>query len=139
METTITNPNPAGPNALPTGTHTDIQSAMMIFTGKHYSSMTDTGAKPRPPVPFKVPGNATLEEMRAQWGPFNANTGTYELTGSTLTLRPIVAKNPQLQNKGFIRFTTKLDGNNLWLTLIEVSTQTAEIANPSTIKYTRVE
>lgn len=137
VEVTITNPNPA-PNALPKGTHTSLQPALLIFTGKHYSTVTDTGAKPRPTTPFKVAGKPTAEEMQSQWGPFAANSGTYELSGTTLTRRAIVAKNPAIQGgKNFSRSTIKLDGNNLWITQIE--TQTGKTENPATIKYVRVE
>ena len=137
VETTITGPNPA-PGTLPTGTHTNVQPGVVIFTAKHYSSMRDGAAKPRPTAPFKVAGKPTSEEMQSAWGPLQANTGTYELVGTTLTMRPIVAKNPALQNSAFLRMTTKLDGNNLTLTLVEVST-TGKVTNPLTVKYVRLE
>ena len=75
--------------------------------------------------------------MEAQWGPFIANAGTYELSGSTLTTRAIVAKNPALQGKPFARYTIKLDGQHLWTTQIENAQ--GKIANPNTIKYVRIE
>jgi hypothetical protein len=136
-EVTVTNPNPA-PGAFPKGTHTNVQPGLLIFTAKHYSSANDVGAKPRPKTPFKVDGKPTAEEMLAAWDPFQANSGTYELTGTTLTVRPIVAKNPVLQAGGSIRYTVKHDGNNLWLTAIENSA-TGKFANAATVKYTRVE
>ncbi len=137
VEVTITAPNPA-PGGLAKGTHTDLQPALLIFTGKHYSTTTDTAAKPRPTAAFKVAGKPTAEEMQAQWGPFAANAGTYELSGTTLTRRAIVAKNPATQGgKNFSRANIKLDGNNLWITLTE--TQDGKADNPATIKYVRVE
>ena len=136
VEVTITNPNPA-PGALAKGTHTNVQPGLLVFTAKHYSLIRDTGAKPRPTTGFKVAGKPTAEEMQTQWGPFQANAGTYELSGSTLTMRPTVAKNPGLQGKVPLRSAIKFDGTNLWLTLMDGPT--GKIENPSTIKYVRVE
>jgi hypothetical protein len=110
----------------------------MIFTVKHYSRTTDTAAQPRPTTGYKVPGKPTLEELQAEWGPFAANAGTYEISGTTLTLRAIVAKSPRAQaDNNFTRLSLKLDGNNLWLTPID--TETGKIAAPVTSMYMRVE
>lgn len=80
-----------------------------------------------------------MEELQAQWGPFVANAGTYEISGSTLTLRAVVAKNPRNQGKDNVaRLTAILDGNTLSLTPIENS-EAGRIAAPVTIKYVRVE
>jgi hypothetical protein len=137
IEVTVTNPNP-GPAALPKGTHTAIQPGLLIFTGKHYSQILDTAAKPRPIEPFKTPGKATLEELQTRWGPFQANSGSYEVSGSTLTLRQMVAKNPAIQGgKNFTRYTIQLDGNNLWTTPVENAS--GKVENPATVKYVRVE
>lgn len=136
VEVTITNPSPA-PGARTKGSHTDLQPALLIFTGKHYSQILDTSVKPRPTTGFKVAGKPTAEEMQSQWGPFQANAGTYEISGTTLTMRPTVAKNPALQGKVPLRSTIKLDGNNLWMTLVEGPT--GKVENPATVKYVRVE
>ena len=70
VEVTVTNsnPNPA-PGVIGKGTHTNLQPGLLIFTGKHYSQMLDSGSKPRPTTDFKVAGKPTAEEMQAQWGP----------------------------------------------------------------------
>jgi hypothetical protein len=144
VEVTITNPNPA-PGGLPKGTHTNLQPALLIFTGKHYSTTTDTAAKPRPTTGFNVAGKPTAEEMQSQWGPFAANAGTYELSGTTLTRRAIVAKNPANQNGKIVtRSTIKLDGNNLWITTTEglqpySPAPAGKVEYATTIKYVRVE
>jgi hypothetical protein len=67
----------------------------MIFTARHYSRTTDTATTPRPTTQEATPGKATVEELLARWGPFQANAGTDELSGSTLTLRLIVSKDRQ--------------------------------------------
>ena len=135
-EVTITNPN-TPPAGFGKGTHTNLQPALAIFTGRHFSYVTDTAEKPRPTVPVKTPGKLTCEEMETRWAPFAANAGTYELSGTTLTMRLIVAKNPSLQGKAFVRYTIRLDGNNL--TMTQVETQTGKIEYPNTVKYVRVE
>jgi hypothetical protein len=135
-EVTVTNPTPA-PGAFTKGTHADVQPGLVIFTAKHYSIVNDLAAKARSTAPLKVPGKPTVEELQAAWGPFQANSGTYEMAGTTLTVRPLVAKAPSVQG-GLTRYTMKLDGNNLWLTQIENSSN-PKLANQATIKYTRVE
>ena len=95
-----------------------------IFTARHFSTMgvrTPNG-EPRPTFePAKVPGKLTDAEKLAryeQWAPFGAFTGTYQVEGDSLTLRPIVAKNEaQMSPKANpIRFTFKIEGTTLWLT-----------------------
>ena len=124
--------------AFPKGTHTSLQPGLVIFTGRYYSRTTDTAARPRPTTGFKIPGMPALEELQARWGPFAANAGTYEVSGTTLTLRAVVAKDPRAQSeKNFTRLTVKLDGNNLWLTPVE--NEAGQIPNPVTSKFVRVE
>lgn len=134
VETTVTNPNPA-PDALPKGTHTNVQPGLLIFTAKHYSVQIDGAAKPRPAI--KNPAKPTAEELNAAWGPYVANSGTYELSGSTLTMRQIVAKNPANQGKSVTKATIKIEKDNLWFSLIENSG--GKIEYPNTIKYVRIE
>jgi hypothetical protein len=141
VEITITD-SPAGRRdpfgAFPAGTHTNSQPDLIIFTGRHYSRTTDTAAQPRPTTPYKTPGRPTLEELQAEWGPFVANAGTYEVSGTTVTLHAIVAKSPRAQaEKNFTKLTFKLDGNTLWLTPVE--TEAGQIPNPVISKYVRVE
>jgi hypothetical protein len=136
VEITVTNPNPP-PNALPKGTHTNIQPELLIFTAKHYSLTADTAAQPRPTEPVKEQGKPTVEELQARWGPFAANAGTYELSGDTLTRHVAVAKNAAAQGKVVTRATIKLEGNNLWVTPVEGAR--GKVAYPATIKYVRVE
>ena len=95
-------------------------------------------SQPRPSTGYATPDKPTLEELQARWGPFAANAGTYELSGSTLTLRVLVSKNPSDQRDGnFAKLTVKVDGNNLWLTPFENSA--GPIVAGVTSKYVRVE
>lgn len=73
------------------------QPSQIIFAHGHYSWLNINGTTPRkqrPPV--ATPGKLTDAEKAAiydEWQPFTANTGTFEVKGSTLTRRSTVAKN----------------------------------------------
>jgi hypothetical protein len=115
------------------------QPSLVIFTrGGHYSWVNVMGNTARPTVdPPKDPGNLTDAEKIAryeQWRPFAANAGTYEIKGSTLIRRPIVAKNVNLMTRES-RLEFKLEGRNtLWLIPLP-----DETATEPTIKLTRVD
>lgn len=123
---------------VPVGTQTAVQPGLLIFTKQHYSRVTDTAVQPRPTTGEATPGRSTVEELQARWGPFQANAGTYELSGSTLTLRLVVSKEPRDQREGnFARLTVKMDGNRLWLTPFENAA--GPIVAGVTSEYVRVE
>ncbi len=125
-------------DAFPRGTHTTLQPALVIFTARHYSRTTDTAAQPRPATGYRRPNTPTVQELIARWGPFAANAGTYELSGNTLTIHTLVAKEPMAQREGnFTRFIVAVDGNTLTLTTVE--NEAGRFANPLTSKYVRVE
>ena len=81
---------------------------------------------------------ATADELRAAWGPFYAEAGTYEVSGNLITLRPVAAKNPAAMTPGaFTTWSYRLDGSTLWVTAER--NQNGPIANPVTVKSVRVE
>ena len=121
-----------GPNAR---TITNLQPGLFIFTKKHYSVQAVTGEKPRPDLPQE---NATDAQIAAAFRSFSANAGTYEIKGTTVTIRQMVAKNPNNMKPGsFVTFDFKIDGNTLSLTP-KVNTA-GPIANPLTLKLVRLE
>ncbi len=122
-----------GPNA---ATFTQTPS-LGIITAKYYSRVEIHGDPRRPGLPDAA--KATADELRAAWGPFFAEAGTYELSGeNVLTMHPLITKNPAAMNSGwFVTYTYRLDGDTLWLT--EQRNQRGPIASPTTIKLTRVE
>ena len=131
VEFTIT-----GPSAR-TLTIREPRPNLIIFTAKHYSRVEDQSEKPR--AVLADPAKATADELRAVWGPFVGEAGTYELTGDNLiTMRPIVSKNPAVMGAGvFIAYSLKRDGSTLWLT--QQKNQNGPFANPFTIKMVRIE
>jgi hypothetical protein len=113
-----------------------IQPNLTIITARHYSRI-EVHAESRP-IPADLT-RASADELRAVWGPFFGEAGTYDVTGGNLiTLRPIVAKNPSAMAPGsFNTYSYKLDGDTLWVTARR--NQNGPIANPVTVKAVRAE
>lgn len=110
---------------------------LIIVTAKYYSRVEIHSEGPRP-IPADVT-KASADELRAVWGPFVGEAGTYEVTGgNVITMRPRVAKNPAAMAPGaFITYSYKLDGDTLWVTFQK--DQNGPIVNPVTVKAVRVE
>ena len=115
----------------------DPRPNLMIVTARHYSRVEDQSERPRP-IPADVT-QSSADELRAVWGPFVAEAGTYEVTtDNRITMRPIAAKNPAVMGPGvFITYSYKLDGNTMWVT--QQRNEKGPFANPVTIKVVRVE
>lgn len=109
---------------------------LTIMTARHYSRVEVQADGPRPTLDVS---KATADELRAVWGPFVGEAGTYEVTpGGLITMRPIASKNPAVMGPGiFITYTFKLDGDSL--TLTQQRNQNGAFANPFTLKLVRVE
>ncbi len=69
------------------------QPGLYIFAEGHYSAVFAPGGEPR--VNSATAFVPTSEEMLAQYQSIIVNTGTYEISGSTVTFRPIIAKSPE--------------------------------------------
>jgi len=110
---------------------------LTIITARHYSRVEVQADGPRPVLPDVA--RATADELRAVWGPFVSEAGTYEVTpGGVITMRPIASKNPAVMGPGvFITYSYKLDGDTLSLT--QQRNQNGPFANPFTLKLVRVE
>jgi len=122
-----------GPSAR---TITNLRPTLTVMSAKHYARVEDQSEGPRP-ILADI-SKASADELRATWGPFVGEAGTYELTGEALTMRPMVAKNPAAMATGtFIIYSCKFDGN--FITLTQQRNQAGPIANPWTIKLVRVE
>ena len=68
------------------------QPGLYIFVEGYYSGVYAPGSEPR--VPAEITFQPTPDEMVAQHASIIVNTGTYEISGSTVTFRPIIAKCP---------------------------------------------
>jgi len=109
------------------GANAHPQPGLFIFTGKHYSIMRVTGTTPRP----KYASNnvATGPEKIASYDGLFAQSGTYEISGSTIITRPLVAKAEFPMTGPPAKAQIKVEGDTLWWTF----------ASGQTIKLTRVE
>ena len=114
------------------------QPGLYFFTKSHYAIMTVGSDKPRPDVPLGQTNTMTADQLRAAWGPFTANAGTYELAGDTLTTKAIVAKNEGVMKSGNFRTSVvKLEGQTL--TITSKASDSGPVQNPTTTTLTRVE
>ena len=100
-------------------TISDPQPSLMIFLTSHYSQMYVPGDEPRelfsgdePVLGAREPTDA---EVLTAYGSFIANSGTYEVSGSTIVTRPIVAKTPNVMAGGSISYRYIVEGDALWL------------------------
>jgi hypothetical protein len=109
---------------------------LTIITARHYSRVEVQADRPRPVLADVA--KASADELRAAWGPFVSEAGTYEVISGAITMRPIASKNPAVMGPGvFITYAYKLDGDTLSLT--QQRNQSGPFTNPFTLKLTRVE
>ena len=83
-----------------------------IFTEKHYSYMYVPGAGPRK-LFAGDPNKPTDAEKAEAYNSLVAATGTYSLSGRTLTLNALVHKNPNEMAGKPLTYTVEVDGNTL--------------------------
>ena len=110
---------------------------LTIITAKHYSRVEVQADAPRPSLADVA--KASADELRAVWGPFVSEAGTYEVApGGFITMRPIASKNPAVMGPGvFITYAYTLDGDTLSLT--QARNQNGPFVNPFALKLVRVE
>ncbi len=83
-----------------------------IFATKHYSYMYVPGTAPRP-LFAGDPNNPTDAEKAAAYSTLVAATGTYKLSGRTLTLTALVHKNPNEMIGEPLTYSIDLQGDSL--------------------------
>lgn len=109
---------------------------LMVITAKHYSRVQVEAEGARPIVADMA--KASADELRAIWGPFYAEAGTYDVAGNVITLRPVAAKNPAAMRPGaFTTWSFRMERNTLRVTAER--NQDGPIANPVTVTLVRVE
>jgi len=90
-----------------------VQPSLYLFGDRHYSIMRATGDGPRV---LAATDSATDAERLAAHGSYIANSGTYEIADSTITIHPIVARSPNFMAGGSDRMRFRVSGDTLWLT-----------------------
>ena len=109
---------------------------LTVITARHYSRVQVEAEGARPSVADVT--KASADELRAAWGPFYAEAGTYEVSGNLITLRAVAAKNPAAMMPGaFTTWSFKMEGNTLLVTVER--NQNGPIADPVTVTLRRVE
>ena len=105
---------------------------LLFFSGNHYAYvMVRDTTTPRPEVGPEG-ANATADQLRATWGPLQAQAGTFEITGNRLTTRATVAKSAANTTTGaFLEYTFTLTGDTLTMVNIGPS------QNPRTWRFVR--
>ena len=113
------------------------EATLAIFHGRHYSRVEVHAEQPRPLLADQT--SASADQLRATWGPFVGEAGTFELSGTNIiTMQATVAKNPAAMKNGATSvYTYRREGDVL--TLTQVRTHTGASANPITVRLTRVE
>lgn len=112
-------------------------ATLAIFHGRHYSRVEVHAERPRPLL--ADPATASADLLRAVWGPFVAEAGTFELSGSdVITMRATVAKNPAAMRDGASSvYRYRREDDRLMLT--ELHTPAGPSAQPITVTLGRVE
>jgi hypothetical protein len=109
---------------------------LTILTAKHYSRVEVHAEGPRPMLADVT--KASADELRAAWGPFVGEAGTYDVDGNVITMHPMVAKSPAAMARGaFTTWSYKLAGDTLWVTA--QGNQNGPVHDPVTVKAIRVE
>jgi hypothetical protein len=89
------------------------EPGLFIFSPTHYSMMRVIGEMPR--ATFAAVDPTDAEKLTA-YDTFIANSGTYQISGNTITTTPIVSKHPNFMNGGRDEFQFRAAGDTLWLT-----------------------
>ena len=101
-------------NIAPDGARTDVTpQESLIFFGRDYYSMAYAFGDQRSPY-YAERFNPTDEESLARMKSMTVNTGTYEVEGSKLLLRPLVARVPEFVN-GLAEHEYTVSGDTLTL------------------------
>ena len=92
--------------------NTMVQPSLFLFDDRHYSMMRVTGNQPRT---LAAADSVTNAEKLAAYDSFVANTGTYEVMDSTITIHPVVARSPNFMSGGSDKYVFRVSGDTLWL------------------------
>jgi len=91
------------------------QAGLYLFTEKHYSAVRLNGTKPLPSYPSN--DVATEADKAAVFDILYMNTGSYTVSGNSLTLSPMVAKSAFAMAPGrTLQYEFALNGDVLTLT-----------------------
>src|SRR4029453_16928689 len=88
-------------------------AGIFIFSARHYSMMAARTGR----LDFSDLSKATAGEVGALYGPMIGNAGAYEISGTQVTIRPVVAKIPVVMKPGAYEvYDFKIQANALSVT-----------------------
>ena len=99
------------------GSNPAPQPGLYIFTRGYYSVMTINADKPRSVIDVQAAVTTDKDKVARyeHWSPLTANSGTYTVKGTTVTTRPMVAKNEGVMQGPAQTRDFKIEGTTLWL------------------------
>jgi hypothetical protein len=123
-------------------TGTDAKTAkftnpnIYLFTKGHFSIIRVEGDKPRSTDPWmEMTRDQVIDAYIKQ---FTASGGTYDMKGSTLTMKTTIAKNPAFMARAnWISYTVKFTGQTM--TLTATATNEGPIKNPQVMTLSRLD
>lgn len=92
--------------------HNQPQPSLVIFHGDYYSWSRVTSTSPRPLFVAETP---TDTEIVAAYESVLFNSGKYEVSDSTLTVWPVVARSPNFMDGGSESYRYRFSGDTLWV------------------------
>jgi len=98
-------------------TRLPLTGSLYIFTDRHYSYMFAPGTEPRRPFAADPNRPSDAEKIRA-YDTIVAASGTYVLSGSTLTLTAWLHKNPSEMVGESLAYEIEVDGDVLRMTIV---------------------
>lgn len=109
---------------------------MYLFTKGHFSIIRLEGDKPRSTDNWTTMTREQVIDTFVKG--FAASCGTYEMKGSTLTMKTTIAKSPSfMAREHWISYTVKISGQTM--TLTDTATDEGPIKNPQIMTLTRIE
>lgn len=90
--------------------HNQPQPSLVIFSRGYYSWSRVTTTSPRPLFAAETPTDA---ERVAAYDSVLFNSGKFEISGSTLTVWPVVARSPNIMAGGSESYRFQLSGDTL--------------------------
>ena len=107
-----------------------------LFTKGHFSIIRVEGDKPRSTDPWMEMTRDQL--IDAYIKQFTASGGTYDMKGSTLTMKTTIAKNPAFMARAnWISYSVKVNGKTM--TLTATATNEGPIKNSQIMTLTRLD
>ena len=93
----------------------DRQPSLIIFTDGYYSIMYVPGVqgKSKPRKLFSDTANVTEAQKAEAWDTIRANSGTYEVSGSEIKFKVLVANHPNVMDGGSFERRFKVEGDTL--------------------------